>query len=91
MKKRKDRPSKIKALNALCASVLLCSLIYMWVAGVKIAAMGVMATSVIGLATPVVLSGEGILDMFTGIFEAVFEGIAVIVEGIAEIISGFFS
>jgi len=90
MKKREDRSPKIKALNAICASVLLCSAVYVMVAGMNIAAMGIMATSVVGLVTPVVLSGEGILEIVTGIFEAVFEGIAVIVVGFAEIISGFF-
>lgn len=90
MKKRKDRPPKIKALNALCASILLCSLIYMLVAGIKLAALGIVATSVVGLVTPVVISGEGFLEIITGIFEAVFEGIAVIFEGIAGFISGIF-
>ncbi len=91
MKKRKDRPPKIKALNALCASILLCSLIYMLVDGMKMVALGIMATSVVGLVTPVVLSGEGFMDIITGLFEAVFEGIAVIFESIADFISGIFS
>ena len=91
MKKNADRSPKIKALNTLCASVLLGSLIYILVSGVHMAALAMVVTSAVGLATPVVLSGEGFMDIITGLFEAVFEGIAVIFEGIADFISGIFS
>lgn len=91
MKKREERSPKIKALNTICTSVLFCSLVYMLVAGMNIVALGIVVSSVVGMAAPVMLSGEGVLDILTGFFEAVFEGMAVIVEGIAGFLSGLFS
>lgn len=91
MKKREERSPKIKALNPICTSVLFCSLVYMLVAGMNIVALGIVVSSVVGMAAPVMLSGEGVLDILTGLFEAVFEGMAVIVEGIAGFLSGLFS
>lgn len=90
MKKKDNQSPKIKALNAICASVLLCSLVYMLVAGVKVAALSVMIASLAGAATPVILAGEGFMDVLTGIFEALFEGVMVIIEGIADFITGLF-
>jgi len=90
MKKREEPSPKIKALNTICVLVLLCSVIYMLIAGVKVAALGAIAVSLVGAATPVFIMGEGFMDVLTGVFEAVFEGIMVIVEGIAEFISGLF-
>lgn len=66
MKKKDNQSPKIKALNAICASVLLCSLVYMLVAGVKVAALSVMVASLMGAATPVMMAGEGVLDYCRG-------------------------
>lgn len=88
MKKREERSPKIKALNTICTSVLFCSLVYMLVADMNIVALGIVVSSVVGMAAPVMLSGEGVLDILTGLFEAVFEGMAVIVEGITGFLSG---
>lgn len=90
MKKTKNQSPKMRALNAICASVLLFSVIYILVVGVKAVALGAIAVSLVGAATPVVLAGEGVFDILSGILEAVFSGFTVIIEGIADIISGFF-
>lgn len=90
MKKRENQSPKIKALNVICACVLMGSVIYMLVAGVKIAALSAMVISLAGAATPVIMAGEGFVSVITGIFEALLEGFLVIIEGIADFISGLF-
>ena len=90
MKNRENQSPKIKALNAICAFVLMGSVIYMLVAGVKIAALSAMVISLAGAATPVIMAGEGFVSVITGIFEALFEGVMVIIEGVADFISGLF-
>ncbi|KAA3637990.1 MAG: hypothetical protein DWP95_13570 [Proteobacteria bacterium] len=90
MKNGEDQSTKIKALNAICASVLLCSLVYMLVAGVKMVALSAMVASLAGAATPVMMAGEGVFAILSGILEALFEGVMVIIEGIADFISGLF-
>lgn len=90
MKNKENRSLKIRALNSVCACVLIGSLLYVLVAGVEAIALGAIALSLLGAATPVVLNGEGILEIFVGIAEALIEGVMVIVDGIITAISGIF-
>ena len=91
MKDRKDRPLKIKVLNSACAIALVGSLIYVVVAGFEALALGAMVLAIAGAATPVIVSGEGILDILLGVVEAIVEGVMAVVEGIIGAISGIFS
>jgi len=90
MAENKKRSVKIRALNAICSSILICSVLYVLIAGVEAIALGAIAVSLVGAATPVVISGEGILGIFSGIIEALFDGVMLLVEGIANAISALF-
>jgi len=90
MKNREGQSPKIKALNVICAFVLMASVVYMLVAGFKVVALNTIVISLAGAATPVIMAGEGFVSFITGIFEAVLEGVLVIIEGIADFISGIF-
>ncbi|AKS41153.1 hypothetical protein [Wenzhouxiangella marina] len=91
MKRRSDRSIGMKLLNAMMALLLLGSACFMLIVGLHVIAISALLVSVAGLATPVILSGEGIVDMISGFFEAILEGLLAIVEGITEFFSGLFS
>ena len=84
------RSLPLRAFNALCATVLLGSIVYLLVAGFQLAATAVLVCSVAGVATPVIFSAHGILETLMGIFEAVIDGVMAIFEAIASIFSGLF-
>ena len=67
MKDTGKRPLKIRALNAICVCVLLSSLLYILFSGAEAVALGAIALSLAGVATPVVLGGEGVLEIVVGI------------------------
>ena len=90
MTDRKHRSLKIKILNSICSSALIVSLIYVLVAGFEVVALGAMAIAIAGVATPVVLSGEGVLEVLFGIVGAIIDGVMIIIEGITNAISGLF-
>jgi hypothetical protein len=85
------KPLKIRALNVFCSLTLLASSGYILFAGFNLIVLGVMATALAGAATPVVIGGDGILEVISGVVEAIFEGIAVVVEGACNAISALFS
>jgi len=84
------RSLPLRAFNALCATVLLGSMVYLLFAGSQVVATAVLVCSVAGVAAPVVFSAHGILEAITGIFEAIIDGIMAIFEAIAGIFSGLF-
>lgn len=90
MKDKSKRPIWLRALNALCVIALLCSITFMLIAGFHFAAIAVVALSLASIATPVVVSGEGIVEMVTGIVEALVDGVIAIIEAIANAIAGIF-
>lgn len=90
MMDRKQKPLKIKVLNSLCACALIGCLIYVVFAGFHAIALGAMVIALAGVATPVILAGEGFLEVLLGIIEAIVDGVMVIVEGIVSVISGIF-
>lgn len=57
---RKGRSSKIKALNSVCACVLIAALLYIVIMGFEVVALGVMGIALAGVATPVMVSSESI-------------------------------
>jgi hypothetical protein len=90
MEKKSKKSAPLRAFNALCAILLFGSAIYMIVLGFHFGAMTAAALSIAGVATPVILSGEGILEVIMGIFEAVIDGVAAIFDGIVCAISSIF-
>jgi hypothetical protein len=88
---RKDKEVKLRALNAVCSSLLVGAIIYALIASFDLIAISIISASLVGAAIPVVLSGEGILEIIIGVFEAIFEGIVELFAGIVEVISSIFS
>jgi len=52
--------------------------------------MAAVALSVAGVATPVILTDSGPLEILSGILEAIVDGVLAIIEGITSAISGLF-
>lgn len=90
MKKKTKRPLSLRVLNALGATLLLSSVVYILVAGFHSVAMAAVALSIAGVATPVALSDDGPLEILLGTLEAIIEGVLTIVEGITGAISSMF-
>lgn len=90
MKKKTKRPLSLRVFNALGATLLLSSVVYILVAGFHSVAMAAVALSIAGVATPVALSDDGPLEILLGTLEAIIEGVLTIVEGITGAISSMF-
>ena len=90
MKTKEDRSIGIKILNSLFATMLLVAVGYILLVGIEVVAMGAIVLALIGMAVPVAMSGEGVLAIVAGVFEALVEGVLVIFEAIANAISGLF-
>ena len=90
MTAKDKKPFKIRVLNSLCAFALLGSIIYIAFVGFEAMAVGVLALSLAAVAAPVVASGEGFLEVLSGVFEAIIEGIVSIFEAIADAIASMF-
>jgi len=90
MKKKNKRSPVLRVFNALGVTLLLSSVIYILVAGFHSVAMAAVAFSIAGVATPVVLSDDGPLEILLGTFEAIIDGALAIVEGITSAITGLF-
>jgi hypothetical protein len=74
MKKKSERSVGLRAFNALCATLLLTSVIYILVTGFHAIAMAAVALAIAGVATPVVLGDGGALEILLGTFEAIIDG-----------------
>jgi hypothetical protein len=90
MSEKANRNPALRALNAICATAIIITGIYMLVAGFNIIALAVIASSIIGLAVPVATGAEGVLEAVGGVFEAIVDGIAAIFEAIASFFSDIF-
>lgn len=88
MRNKAARPIKLRAFNALCATLLFASVVYIIFMDFHAVAIAALAFAIAGAATPVALSGEGALEVVLGTFEAIIDGIMAIAEGIASAISG---
>ncbi|NLB14905.1 MAG: hypothetical protein GX826_12970, partial [Gammaproteobacteria bacterium] len=88
-----DKPKRSPALrlfNALCATALIAAVIFILVAGFHSGAMAMAALAIASVAVPVVIGGEGIADVLTGLVEALVDGVIAIIECIVGAISGLF-
>lgn len=90
MKTNKNRSIGIRFLNSLCAIALFAGVIYFLVSGFELVALGVVTLALVGAATPVVVAGEGFLEVLVGIFEAILEGVVAIFEAIVSALAGLF-
>ena len=81
----------LRFLNSFCAFALLGCVIYIIFAGFQAAAVGFALLALASVAVPVAMGGDGILEILSGILEALVEGVLGIFETIADFISGLFS
>lgn len=88
--KRVNRSKGLRAFNALCTIVLLfaCGLII--IMGFNLPSVAALICAAAGVVTPVLVSGEGVLEMFSGVVDAILDGIVAIVEAIVGVFSGLF-
>lgn len=87
---RKDKSLKLRVFNAVCSTILISAIGYAIIVSWDVFAMGFITASIIGASVPVVLSGEGALEIVLGIFEVLIEGIVELFAGILSAISGIF-
>lgn len=87
MGRRKDRPLAIRILGALCSTAMLCTFVYILIAGFSMAAGVALAVAVVGIATPVMVAGGGFVEMIVSFFEALLEGVLAIFEFIGDLFS----
>lgn len=86
---KENRSLMIRVFNAIFSLIFIVSLVSVLFFGFEKFAIGLLALSVVSVATPVVLATEeGILDILIGIFEAFIEGVMAIVGCISDFISG---
>lgn len=90
MSEKKTRSAGLRALNSICATVAIVSVVYMLIAGFNIFALALIASSVVGVAAPVAMAAEGVLEAVAGVFEAIADGIAAIFEAIASFLGDLF-
>ena len=90
MENKPKRSPALRLLNALCATALIAAVIFMLVAGFHFGTVAVAALAVASVATPVVISGVGIVEMLTGLVEALVDGVLAIIECIVSAISALF-
>lgn len=88
--KRVERSKGLRAFNALCAITLLLAGGYILIVGFHVASVAALICATAGVATPVLLSGEGVLEMLMGILEAVLDGIMAIIEAIVGALASLF-
>ncbi len=90
MGKKEKRSLGLRLLNSLCAFAIIGAAIYTFVAGFQLAVVGIAALALAGIAVPAAASGDGILEIFAGIFEGLIEGVLGVFEAILEFFSGLF-
>ncbi|MCE8038500.1 hypothetical protein [Halomonas sp. MCCC 1A11062] len=87
LKRKTERHGGLKALNALCAMVLLLAGLYLLFAGYQLGVVVAMAFAAAGIAIPAAMGESGMLEILMAMFEALIEGFMVIVSAILKAIS----
>ncbi|RDX36399.1 hypothetical protein DZA50_04875 [Kangiella sp. HD9-110m-PIT-SAG07] len=87
---RKDKSIGARALSSVASLMLIGSIVFVIIAGFNLYVTSILATGILGLAVPSVMSGENVLDMVIGFFEAFVEGIMEAVFGIFEAFTSIF-
>lgn len=89
--KRKERSVLLRIINALSALVFAASCLVMFVWGVSVAALSGAALAFCCIAAPVVITGEGLLEVVVGTLETFADAFMDAVIGVFEAISDLFS
>ncbi len=89
-KKRKKFSPLIRLLGLSCSLLLIGCVVYIVIVGFSYISGLLLVASLAGLAGPSVASGDGFIEILSGIFELIVEGIQTIVEAVVDIISSIF-
>lgn len=87
---RKDKPVGKRILSSVASLMFIGSLIFIVIAGFNLYVTSILATGILGLTVPSVMSGEGFLEIIAGVLEALLGGVMEIIGGIFEAISSIF-
>ena len=90
MANRKERHPLIRLISCLSAFLLIGAVFYVVMFGVNCYAGSALTASVLGLAVPAVIAGEGTLDAVLGFFEWLLDGVMEVLGGIGDFFSSFF-
>lgn len=89
-KKEKKYSLPVRFLGLSCTFMFIGCIIYIAVAGLNFMSGFLVAASLTGLIGPSVAAGDGFIEMLTGVFELVIEGVQTIFEIIFEALSSIF-
>ena len=90
MGNRKDKPLQLRLLTTLGAFLLIGSVIYMAVSGFNFYVGAILASAILSLGVPSVVSSDSVFEVVIGFFEAFIDGIVEVVSGIFDAISSIF-
>lgn len=82
---KEKKPTGIRILGSVSSLLLVCSIIYILVAGFNLASTLILVAALGGLAGPAVVAGDGVAECLAGILEMFLEGIQSIFSAIADI------
>lgn len=88
MARRKRRPIALRALNSLCVIALVVSIGWVFAEGFRLASSLVLTVAILAVAGPVVVASDGLVEVLTGLLEALVDGVVAILEAIASLFSG---
>ncbi|PIE44722.1 MAG: hypothetical protein CSA45_05575 [Gammaproteobacteria bacterium] len=87
---RKDKSIGIRLLSAISAFMLIGTIIYIIVSGVSVFSGMLIVGSILGLGGPAAVTGEGVMDIISSFFTALFEGITEIFVVISDFFASMF-
>ncbi|EAR09957.1 hypothetical protein [Reinekea blandensis] len=87
---RSDKTITLRVFNAVCSLFLLGAIAYALFISMNLIVITIITASVVAVATPVVLAGEGVLDVLLGILEVLIEGFVELIAGIVNSITSLF-
>ncbi|PID62502.1 MAG: hypothetical protein CR974_03490 [Gammaproteobacteria bacterium] len=88
---RKDKSIGLRLLSSISAFMLIGTIIYIIVAGLSIFSGMLIVGAILGLGGPAAVTGEGVMDIISGFFTALFEGITEIFVVISDFFASMFS
>ena len=89
--KRKERKLLLRIINAISSVALVISSIHLYFWGLSIAAVSGVVVAACCIGGPIVVAGEGAVEVFMGLVEVLFHAVIDALIGIFEAIGNAFS
>lgn len=89
--KRKERRLLLRIVNAIASLVLVVSCLYVFFWGVSAAAIAGAVVAVCCVGAPIVVAGEGAIEILVGVLEALSHAVIDALIGIFEAVGNAFS